>query len=322
MYTTTTTHFGPKKGLYYNDIYLIPQYSELNSRSEADTSVVFGNRTFKLPIIPSNMLPSIDVKWAKWLSENDYFYVMHRFHGNTVSFVRNANEENWKTISISTGVNEDSLLELTMIKTYECRVDYITIDVAHGHHIKVKTRIEEIRRIFPDVFIIAGNTSSPESTMDLESWGADATKCLIGTGSACSTKHQTGFHVPSFSCILDCSHYAKKPIIADGGAKHYGDIAKALVAGATMVMSGGMFAACSDSPAPDIDGKKYYFGNASAKAKGKNLHVEGFDLQIENAGISLEERLIEIKQALQSSISYAGGKDLSSLTKVNYVTIK
>lgn len=311
-----------KEALYYDEIYLIPKYSELSSRSDADTSVKLGENTFKLPIVPSNMKAVIDEKWAKYLSENGYFYVMHRFNGITVPFVEKANEQGWKTISISTGVNDESLEELCMLKVKECRIDYITIDVAHGHHIKVKNRIEEIKKIFPYTFVIAGNTSTPEATVALEEWGADATKCLIGTGSACSTKFQTGFHVPSFSCIQECAKVAKKPIFADGGAKHYGDIAKALVAGATFVMSGGMFAACTDSPAPDINGKKRYFGNASAIAKGKNLHVEGFDLEIDNAGVSLEERLTEIHQALQSSISYAGGTDLSCFQGVNYVRIK
>jgi GMP reductase len=310
------------KSLYYDDIYLIPKYSELDSRSEADTSVVLGEKSFKLPIVPSNMKAVIDEKWAKWLSENDYFYVMHRFAGITVPFVEKANEQNWKTISISTGVNDESLEELCLLKVKDCRIDYITIDVAHGHHSKVKNRIQEIKKIFPNVFLIAGNTSSPEATVDLESWGADATKCLIGTGSACSTKYQTGFHVPSFSCIQSCASVAKKPIIGDGGAKYYGDIAKSLVAGATMVMSGGLFASCNDSPAPNIDGKKHYFGNASATAKGQNIHVEGFDLHLEEAGLTLEERLNEIKQALQSSISYAGGKDLSCFSSVRYITLK
>ena len=310
-----------KNCLYYKDIYLIPKYSTLNSRSEADTSVFLGNKKFKLPIIPSNMKAVINEKWAKWLSENDYFYVMHRFDNCNPSFVEKANLENWKTISISTGVKDESLIELIDLKNKSFRVDYITIDVSHGHHVKVKNTIKEIKKIFPDIFLIAGNTSSQEATQDLESWGADATKCLIGTGSACSTKYKTGFHVPSFSCILECSEVAKKPIIADGGIKYYGDIAKSLVAGATMVMSGGIFASCSDSPAQFINGKKHYFGNASATAKGNNIHVEGFDLHID-MGSSLKETLEEIKQALQSSISYAGGKDLKCFNGLEYVITK
>ena len=308
--------------LYYDDIYLVPKYSELNSRSEADTSLIFGRNRFQLPIVPSNMMSVINEEWAQWLCDNNYFYVMHRFNNCTVPFVRKANDEEWDIISISTGVNEDSLAELEILKNDKCKINYITIDVAHGHHIKVKNRIEDIKTLFPDAFLIAGNTSTPRATVQLEEWGADATKCLIGTGSACSTKYQTGFHVPSFSCILDCAYVAKKPIIADGGAKHYGDIAKALVAGARMVMSGGMFASCNDSPAPFVDGKKHYFGNASATAKGQNLHIEGFDLQIDMAEVSLKERMMEIKQALQSSISYAGGNDLSAFNSIQYVRTK
>jgi GMP reductase len=314
--------YDNNKSLYYDDVYLVPKYSELSSRSEADTSVIFGRNRFQLPIVPSNMMSVINEDWAKWLCDNHYFYVMHRFNQTTIPFVRKANQEEWDIISISTGVNEDSLVELEILKNDKCTIDYITIDVAHGHHLKVKNRIEDIKTLFPNTFLIVGNTSTPQATVDLEDWGADATKCLIGTGSACSTKYQTGFHVPSFSCILDCSYVAKKPIIADGGAKHYGDIAKALVAGATMVMSGGMFASCNDSPAPFVDGKKHYFGNASATAKGENLHVEGFDLQIEMAEVSLKERMIEIKQALQSSISYAGGKDLRAFNGIKYVRTK
>jgi GMP reductase len=311
-----------KTALYYDDIYLIPKYSNLSSRKNADTSVVFGDKKFDLPIIPSNMMGSINKEWANWLSNNDIFYVMHRFSGCTIPFVEQANLNNWKIISISTGVNTESYSEIVEMAARGLRIDYITIDVAHGHHAKVKETIRNVKHYFPNVFLIAGNTATPEATKDLEDWGADATKCLIGTGSACSTKYQTGFHLPSFSCVMECASVAKKPIIADGGVKHYGDIAKALVAGATMIMSGGMFAACHDSPAPVIDGKKRYFGNASAVAKGQNLHVEGFDLKIEMLNISLKERIQEIKQALQSSISYAGGEDLKCFQGIEYVRIK
>jgi GMP reductase len=298
---------------------LIPEFSSLASRSEADTSIKFGNRRFNLPVVPSNMKSVIDEKWARWLSENDYFYVMHRFNKCNLPFVQKTNKENWKTISISVGINEESIKELEQCKNQNLRIDFITIDVAHGHHLKVKNMISFIKKIYPESFLIVGNTATPEATMDLEKWGADATKCCIGSGMACSTKFKTGFHVPPFSCVLSCSKVAKKPIIADGGIEHYGDIAKALVAGATMVMCGGLFASCSDSPAPiNSKGSKIYYGNASKKAKGENKHVEGFELEIK-PDIKLYKKLQEIKEALQSSISYAGGKDLKSFSKVNYI---
>ena len=308
--------------LSYDDISLIPKFSALDSRSDADTWVQFGRLQYKLPVIPSNMTSSIDEKLASWLSESAYFYVMHRFSGVTVPFVRKANKEEWNIISISTGVNDDSLAELKTLHNDRCVVDYITIDVAHGHHIKVKNRIAQVRELFPNAFIIAGNASSPEAVNFLDEAGADAIKCLIGTGSACSTRYKTGFQVPAFTCIYNCSFATQKPLIADGGAKHYGDIAKALVAGARMVMAGGMFASCSDSPAEEINGKKRYFGNASVVAKGENIHVEGFDLQLEKEDITIHERLIEMKQALQSSISYAGGKDLNCFKDVDFCVIQ
>lgn len=308
--------------LYYKDVYLLPKYSTLGSRSEADTSVTFGPRKFDLPIVPSNMKSVIDEKWSMWLSENNYFYVMHRFNNCNVPFVKKANLENWKTISISIGINGESKEEIQKCVDEHLRIDYITVDVAHGHHSKVKDMISFIKEKYPECFLIVGNTATQEATVDIENWGADATKCCIGSGMACSTKMKTGFHVPPFSCVLDCCKVAKKPVIADGGIEHYGDIAKALVAGASMVMCGGLFASCKDSPAPINEyGNKIYFGNASEKAKGYNKHIEGFELSL-TPSLPLKDKLKEIKEALQSSISYAGGNNLECFNSIDYIIKK
>jgi len=310
-----------KPALNYDDVYLIPNYSELESRSQADTTVTLGYRNFKLPIMPSNMETVIDSKWAQWMSENNFFYVMHRFNSVTVPFVQRANDENWNTISISVGVNEDSYNELKEIQEKDLKVDYITIDIAHGHHSKIKEMISFIRELLPEVFIIAGNITTPDAVKDLQNWGANAIKVGIGPGRACTTRLQTGFHTPMFTAVRWCTETARVPLIADGGVKYYGDIAKALVAGAHMVMSGALFASCSDSPAPTVNGRKVYYGSASFAAKKENKHVEGTLLELEQS-MTLEEKLKEIKQALQSSISYAGGTTLSSLKYVNHVTLK
>jgi GMP reductase len=307
--------------LNYNDVYLVPKYSELETRKQADTSIQLGKHKFKLPVVPSNMKTVIDEKWAKWMSDNGYFYIMHRFDNVTLPFVQNANEYNFKFISISTGVNDDSLIELNAIKEGGFRVDYITIDVAHGHHLKVRKRIEEIKNLFPDVFVIAGNVTTPEGILFLENFGADATRVGIGPGKACTTRFQTGFHIPMFTALEVCSKVAQKPIFADGGVSHYGDMAKAFVAGASWVMVGSMFAACSDSPALIMNGKKVYYGSASAYNKGHNNHIEGTILDLEPHS-TLEDRLKEITQALQSSISYAGGTDLNCFNNVEYVRTK
>jgi len=183
--------------------------------------------------------------------------------------------------------------------------------------------IEWIKKNLPDTKIIAGNVATSDAVRQLSNWGADIVKVGIGQGSPCTTKDKTGFTMPMFSCVKLCSNVVLDngnivPIIADGGIRCNGDIAKALVAGATMVMAGGLFAACTDSPASviSINGldHKAYFGSASVENKGHNNNVEGKLNQIPNNGMTYGEKLNEITQDLQSSISYAGGKTLSCLT--------
>jgi GMP reductase len=120
---------------------------------------------------------------------------------------------------------------------------------------------------------------------------------------------------------LECVETGLKvPIIADGGAKHYGDVAKALTLGATMVMSGGWFASCIDSPAKIINGKKLYRGSTSYESKGEHKHIEGISLELEE-GFTYSDRLIEIQQSLQSAISYSGGTDLTAFNSVEWARI-
>lgn len=306
------------KYLSYQEILLEARYSELLSRDLADTSVNFCGRRFKLPIIPANMEDVIDPQTAFFLSEHDYFYIMHRFNIDVPKFVEQANNEDWRLISISTGVNEDSLEDLYLMRNLDYRIDFITIDVAHGHHIKVKERLVWLKKNFPNAKLIAGNVMTNEAVKDLAFWGADAVKVGIGQGSICTTRFQTGFSMPMFSCVQDCASEHKIPIIADGGIQHIGDIAKSLVAGSTMVMSGKLFASCINSPAQIIDGQKQYRGSTSFAAKKHNKHIEGKTLTLE-ADITIQGRLQEIKEALQSSISYSGGSDLYAFKTVEWL---
>ena len=307
----------------YDDIILVPNHSFLKSRSDANTSINFLDKFFKLPIIPSNMEDVIDRSNALMLSENEYFYIFHRFgkygNGDPVhSFVANANNNNWKLISASIGVGDESLSVLNDIKSNNYKVHYWTIDVAHADHENVKSVISFIKQNFPNVKIIAGNVATADGYKYLCDLGVDAVKVGIGGGSICTTRYKTGFHVPTACAVWECAQLGLDvPIIADGGARHYGDVAKALVLGATMVMSGGWFASCLDSPAKIVQGKKVYRGSTSYEAKGQRKHIEGRTLELDE-GIVYSERLQEIHDALCSSISYAGGKDLSAFNHVEW----
>lgn len=325
------------KSLKYQDICLIPNYSEVFSRVDCDTSCAIAGTSFKLPIIPANMKSVIDMPIAKWMSENNYFYIMHRFGNSLKEIVSQMNDENWDTISASMGVKMQDKKDIVALSKYKQRVDFITIDIAHGHCKRMKIAIECVKKFMPETKIIAGNVATATGVRDLAAWGADIVKVGIGQGSPCTTKDKTGFTMPMFSCVSDCSgifvdsvfddvlspeQNMPVPIIADGGIKCNGDIAKSIVAGADMAMAGGLFAACTDSPAVSSTVNnaphKAYFGSASAENKGHNNNVEGKLTNIACNGMTYEAKLHEIQQDLQSAISYAGGSNLDALHDVDY----
>lgn len=331
-----------KKDLSYSDVSLVPRFSKVVSRWDCDTSIVFLGHSFRLPLMPANMKASISAQQAEWLSKNRYFYSMHRFlpYQNIFDWVEDANRLRLPCISISVGVKED---DKRLISEFEqrslspnFRIDFITIDIAHGHSVLMRDMISFVNKALPDVKIIAGNVATPEGVCDLQDWGADAVKIGIGQGHTCTTRLQTGFGLPMFSCIKECTEVADVPIIADGGIGHVGDIAKALVAGADMVMAGSMFARCLDSPAEtddgwiyfkrhkerkkDYDGKVYktWYGSSTHYNKGYSNNDEGRMVKEESNYMTYEEFLAYAKEHLQSAISYAGGNNLYAFEKVKY----
>ena len=149
--------------LSYDTVCLRPRYSHLKSRSEANTSVDFLGRIFNLPIVPANMRDVISYENAKFLSENDYFYIMHRFEGDTYKFLRRSNDEKLKLISISVGTTDYKLV-VDFAKNEKFRVDFITIDVAHAHHENIESAVLYIRENLPETKLIVGNVATMEAT--------------------------------------------------------------------------------------------------------------------------------------------------------------
>lgn len=310
--------------LHYNDIALLPNYGVLASRKHADVSVNFLNRVWRLPVIPSNMKCVLDENRAKWLAENNYFYIMHRFETDTYKFVDRM-QDNY--VSISIGVNQEDKDLIDRILGIGLRVDCVTVDIAHGHSYLMEEMIEflkEKRKTFGHFCIIAGNICTVDGYVFMKKLGVDAIKVGIGGGSVCSTKNKTGFTYPMYSCIRRIAENVATttPIIADGGIREHGDIAKAIHAGASMVMIGGLFAKLVDSPAEIIDGHKIYFGSASQYNKGEYRNVEGFKSALELDPMTYEGKLLEMEQDLQSSVSYAGGKKLYDIRYVGAIQAK
>ncbi len=311
----------------YEDIQLIPAKCIVDSRSECDTSITFGGRTFKLPVVPANMQTIIDEKIATYLAENGYFYIMHRFKPERrIEFIKDMKNKNLYS-SISVGVKSEEYAFIEQLKAENLSPEYITIDIAHGHSNAVINMIQHIKKHLPESFVIAGNVGTPEAVRELENAGADATKVGIGPGKVCITKIKTGFGTGGWqlAALRWCSKAATKPIIADGGIRTHGDVAKSIRFGASMVMIGSLFAGHEESPGETVekDGKLYkeYFGSASEFQKGERKNVEGKKMFVEYKG-PLKDTLIEMEQDLQSSISYAGGKKLDAIRTVDYVIVK
>jgi GMP reductase len=309
----------------YDNILLLPRKCRVDSRAECDPGVEFGGRRFKLPVVPANMKTVLDESIAEWLAANGYFYVMHRFDLDNVVFARRMRGLGL-VVSISAGVKDADRAAIDRLAAEGLGADYITIDIAHGHAESVQRMIEYIKQKLPQAFVIAGNVGTPEGVIDLENWGADATKVGIGPGKVCITRLKTGFGTGGWqlSALKWCARVATKPIIADGGIRHHGDIAKSVRFGAAMVMVGSLFAGHEESPGQtvEVDGRLYkeYFGSASDFNKGEYKHVEGKRI-LEPIKGRLADTLREMQEDLQSSISYAGGRVLADLRKVNYVVL-
>ena len=312
----------------FQNINLIPKKCIVQSRSEINTCIQFGNYNFALPIIPANMECVINEEIAIRLAKQNYFYIYHRFDTNILEFSKKMKQEGLP-ISISIGVNAEAYDLLNILKANNCLPDFLTIDIAHGHSVKMRELVLWIRTsLDKQPYIIAGNVSTGEAVRDLESWGADAIKVGIGPGSACTTYIATGFgsRGAQASIVKECAHARQNPntkIIADGGIKEPGDIAKALVLGADMVMIGGMFSGLKDSPGKvirDDQGRMYkeFWGSASAFQSGKVNRIEGIKRLIPLKERSILEEMVYLKECLQSAVSYGGGSAIRDLANVQY----
>lgn len=309
----------------YDNVLLLPRKCRVESRSECDPGTQFGERTFKLPVVPANMKTVVDEPITEWLAANGYFYVMHRFDIDNVAYAKKMREKGL-FVSISSGVKPPDYAVIDKLAADGVGADYITIDIAHGHAESVRKMIEHIKKKLPKTFVIAGNVATPEAVIDLENWGADATKVGVGPGKVCITRLKTGFGTGGWqlSALKWCARVATKPIIADGGIRDHGDIAKSVRFGASMVMIGSLFAGHEESPGHtvEVDGKlfKEYYGSASDFNKGEYKHVEGKRI-LEPIKGRLADTLREMQEDVQSSISYSGGTKLADIRKVNYVIL-
>jgi GMP reductase len=326
-----------KRELHYDEVYLIPQKSVLKTRSDADLSLRLGNHTFDIPICPANMKSVVDENTCEFLIRKNIFYVMHRICDNEViyNFVKDFNKKNL-IVSISIGIKDKDAELLKRLKEEKQRIDYITIDIAHCHGDYTLDMVEKVREYYPDVYLIVGNIATGEAVEFFENarlkeplkHKVDLLRCGISNGSGCSTKNSTGFLRRMISTLIDCNNKCRQiKLMADGGISENGDYIKALNCGEHVicVMAGSMFAGYEES-AGDIlvinDKKvKEYYGNASEKAKGNKIHVEGITKLIQYKG-DMSHYIDDIKMSLSSSVSYSGKEKIIDVYNVPMVRFR
>lgn len=224
----------------------------------------------------------------------------------------------------------------------ENNVDAIIIDTAHGHSQYVINVVKDIRKKFTNIDIIVGNIATSEAAKDLAKLDIDGIKVGMGPGSICTTRIIAGIGVPQLTAIMNTSNAIKGsgiPIIADGGIRYTGDIAKAIAAGADSIMAGSMFAGVEESPGETIilEGRKYkaYRGMGSLEAMQKGSKDRYFQENVKETrklvpeGISgrvpykgfLSEVILQIVGGLRSGMGYTGSHNIAELQKAKFIEI-
>jgi IMP dehydrogenase len=321
-----------KQALTYDDINLIPQYSDIESRSQIDlTTQLTTNYKIKVPLIASPMDTVCDSEMAIAMMELGGVGCIHRFMSieDQAAEVSKVHSFRFKEKSIpimaAVGANGDYFERTEAL--VNAGVNVILIDVAHGHHAFVREALIKIKDNFPHIDVIAGNVATAEAAGELEFWGADAIRVGIGGGSLCTTRIKTGFGVPNVTSLLETSNVVDVPVIACGGIRSSGDIAKALAVGASSVILGSLLAGTKEAPGAMIEKPqglyKRYRGAASLETKsihGQNTrNVEGESTVVPFKGKAkfIVDGLVD---GLRSALSYAGATNIEEFTP-SYVIV-
>jgi len=310
--------------LTYDDISLIPhEVSEIKSRSEVRTDTKFLERKMNVPVVSSPMDTVTGIDMAKTLKEMGCIGILNRFDSSLETFLNYPKSENTiDAVSVGLYTEENILEKLAELGVIVC------IDTANASNREVLNMCESVKKKY-NVKIIVGNIAHGATLKDLVNAGADAVRIGIGGGSVCTTSVQTGIGIGQVSSVLDVfltreKENLKIELIADGGIKSPGDVAKALALGADVVMLGRMLAGTKETPGEVIKYSdqlwKKYRGSASFGVKMKSEFIEGEETMVPYKG-TVRNVINTISDGLKSALSYMNCKNLQDLRKIDAFTI-
>ncbi len=281
----------------------------------------------KLPVVDKDNILVGLITYKDIMKVKDYPNSAKDSHGRLV-------------VGAAVGVTSDTMERLEALVNVD--VDVVAVDTAHGHSQGVLNMVREIKSTFPNLQIIGGNVATGAAAKALVDAGADGIKVGVGPGSICTTRIVAGVGVPQLSAIIDAANGIKGtgvPIIADGGIRYTGDIAKALAAGADCIMAGSLFAGTEEAPGETIlfQGRKFKvyrgMGSIGAMEKGskdryfqdveddvKKLVPEGIEGRVPYKG-TVSEVMVQYMGGLRAGMGYTGSKDIMALKEANLVRI-
>jgi IMP dehydrogenase len=322
---TTMTPLHGKQALTYDDIQLIPAYSDIESRQNIDLSTqLTTNYKIRVPLVASPMDTVCDSEMAIAMAELGGIGCIHRFNTiqeqaeHVLKVTNGVKNKDWFTphVMAAVGANGDYLERAHELVWAGANI--ILIDVAHGYHKFVIDALHNLKKNLPShVDVIAGNVATGGAALRLQDAGADAIRVGIGGGSLCTTRVKTGFGVPNVTSLQDCAHTVSVPVIACGGIRNSGDIAKALAVGANSVILGSLIAGTKEAPGPMIEKAnglyKRYRGAASLETKSihgqATRNVEGESTIVPFKG-KVKFVVDGLLDGLRSALSYAGASNL------------
>lgn len=317
-----------ERGLTFDDVLLMPRHSEMNSRHTPElNSLVTKNHSLKTPIISANMDTVSGPEMCIKMAQLGGLGILHRFmtaeeQVESVKMMRSKISSLGLPVAASIGVKAEGMRRADLLA--DAGVDILTIDIAHGDSVMMLEVLEYVKKKYPHIDVIAGNSAMPDGVRRLINAGADAVKIGIGPGSMCTTRIITGCGVPQLTAVAMCALEGNKfniPIIADGGIKTSGDIVKAFAAGAQTVMLGSMLSGCLETPGEIEGGKKRYRGMASKDAQvswrgelPQGMAAEGEARWVPCKG-SVKNIIDELCGGLRSGMTYVNAQNITDIFK-------
>lgn len=309
-----------RTGFSFDDLLLVPRYSEVKSRKQVQLSTHLGKHvTLTNPVVSANMKNVTGSTMAKAIAKTGGLGLLHRFDDyktivKNFSVIISENPEYSPFVGISVGVKEEDKLLVDDAVNAGCKI--ICVDVAHGHSSYCGEMTSWIAKKYPEVLLISGNVATYLGVKFLYDNGADVVKCGIGGGSLCTTRIETGNGVPQLTTLEDCYRASldtgqKVKIIADGGLRKAGDLVKALCFSHS-TMLGNLLAGTDEAPGNTIqvDGRLYkeYAGSSTHKSN----HIEGVVAMVPYKG-PVNNILNTLLEGVRSGLSYQGCYNLEEL---------